>query len=323
MRKNYLVIIGIALVLVLVAGAAAWTITGADDTGNSQNGGGIVNGNDQDDDGENEDEGKPSEKDADGDGIDDLTASGRPAVSDNDNVKVTSPDPDQYVSSHWLIITGEARVFENQFNWRVKDEGGEVIGEGTAYANAPDIGQYGEYVIYATYTAVAGQKGTVEVFDYSERDGSVEELVSVPVYFGTDREVSIYLANQDMASEGGECEEMFAVDRFIFDSTLPSIELRQALWLLLVGTTAEEKADGYGSVIPDGVTLNSLNLDVENSEVTIDFSSEIEAGGSCRVTAIREQIEQTVYDVLGDNYTEEFNVVITVDGGSPEEALQP
>ncbi len=306
----------IAIVAVLVIGALVWSQTiGGDRLGD----GGSGTGDDYTDVGNGGDGGKPSEEDEDADGIDDVTARDEAVVSDTENMKVTLPDPDQFVSSHWLVIVGEARVFENTVEWRLTDESGDVLDSGFTTADAPDIGQYGDFVIYAHYSATPGERGTVEVFSTSARDGSEENVVTIPVYFGKDREVSIFLTNAEMAGEGNECDTVYAVDRFIFDSEIPAIALSHTIWTLLEGATSEEDADGYASSIPAGVRLNSLHVNDYGAKVSLDFSSEIDAGGSCRVTAIREQIVKTVNEVMGDDYS----VEITVDGGSPEEALQP
>lgn len=318
MRKNILFII--ALIVVLVAGALVWNATQSRD-GGTDNGGVVDGGNGSTDD--SDDEGKPSEKDENADGIDDMTDRDEPVVSESENIKVTSPDANQYVSSHWMVIEGEARVFENSFNWRVKDKDGNELASGYGTAAAPDIGQYGPFVAFAQYSAKAGEKGMVEVYSLSARDGSEQDMVTIPVYFGKDREVSVYMTNAEMAGEGNECTEVYARERFIFDSEVPAIELRQAIWALLAGTTDEEDADGYGTSIPDGVRLNSVQVNEYGGVVTIDLSSDIETGGSCRVTAIRAQIEKTAKEILGDNYPNEFRVNITVDGGNPDEALQP
>lgn len=265
------------------------------------------------------DEGKPSEKDEDADGVDDMTGRDKPVVSESENIKVTSPDSNQYVSSHGMVIEGEARVFENSFNWRVKDKDGEVLASGYGTEAAPDIGQYGPFVAFAEYSATAGEKGTVEVYSLSARDGSEQDMVTIPVYFGTDREVSVYFMQP---GEVSDCREVHAVDRYVFDSEVPAIELRQALWVLLAGPTNAEQDDGYNSSIPDGVRLNSVQVNEYAGVVTIDFSDAIETGGSCRVTAIREQIERTAKDILGDRYPNDFEVRIAVNGVI-DEALQP
>lgn len=98
------------------------------------------------------------------------------------NIKVFSPKPNDEIGPE-LIIKGEARVFENQFAWRVRDTDGAILATGSGYANAPDVGQFGAFTISAAYKKPTGQTGTVEVFNYSPKDGSEVDLVQIPVRF--------------------------------------------------------------------------------------------------------------------------------------------
>ena len=91
---------------------------------------------------------------------------------------------------------------------------------------APDIGQFGEYVVYATYSATPGEKGTVEVYDVSERDGSDTDVVSIPVYFGNDRTVSVYFMNSERTGEGDTCSQVYPVDRYVFDTLTDDLASR-------------------------------------------------------------------------------------------------
>lgn len=309
MNRNILAII--ALLLLVVIGVLVWNMS---ENADNQNGGG--NGGDVID---NQDDDTEEIEDTDADGREDDTQEDDPVVSDEGNIKVSLPVKRQRVGAHSLVIVGEARVFENNVQWRVKDEDGNVLDSGYATANAPDIGQFGPFVIYATYLADAGTNGTVEVYNESARDGSEENVVTIPVRFAREKTAQIYLANAEMAGEGDECSEVFAVDRLVVDGP-PAVRLRNALWILLAGgATGEEGADGYSSSIPDGVRVNDLNVNEYGAKVSIDLSGEIEAGGSCRVASIREQIEETVKGIMGN----EFSVEITVNGGNPDEALQP
>lgn len=213
-----------------------------------------------------------------------------------ENVVVTQPRRDAQVGAHGLVIVGEARVFENTVQWRVKDSAGAVLDEGFTTAASPDIGQFGPFVAYANYTAVAGEEGAVEVFVYSAKDGSEEEMVRVPVRFVAEEEAQIFLS---VDATPLDCGDVAPVNRFVLDKA-------GAVWEVLESATE----------VPRGVILKSLT---ENDGiVTVDFNSAIEAGGSCRVTAIRAQITSTLKAFDGVN-----EVIITVEGGDPDLALQP
>jgi hypothetical protein len=91
----------------------------------------------------------------------------RPAA----NARVTSP----------LTISGDASVFEATLQWRVTDSAGRVLAQGvtTATAGAP---ARGTYAVIATFTPPSRDTiGIVEVYERSPRDGSIDEIVRVPV----------------------------------------------------------------------------------------------------------------------------------------------
>lgn len=318
MNKNILALL--AIIALLIIGFALWANTN-DNNANGNDNGGVTDGNNDGEDtlpdGKSDDGEEPA--DADADGEDDVTEDDEPAASDSANIKVSMPDENQRVGAHSLVIVGEARVFENTYQWRVKDEDGNVLDSGFGTADAADIGQYGAFVVYATYTATPGERGTVEVFNESARDGSEENMVTIPVLFTREKTAKVFFSNAEMTGEVGTCDEVYGVDRLVIDSPIPAIRIRQALWILLAGgVTGEEEADGYTSQIPEGVRINSLKVNDYAGTVTVDFSDEIETGGSCRVTAIRAQIEETVKAIDSS-----YSVVITVNGGNPDEALQP
>lgn len=104
-----------------------------------------------------------------------------PYATESDNIKVTSPRPNEIVSLSFTI-SGQARVFENVVSFRVKDKSGNVLVAGTASAAAPDTGQFGDFAKQVTVTT-SSPSGTVEVYQASARDGSDQDLVSIPVHF--------------------------------------------------------------------------------------------------------------------------------------------
>lgn len=92
-----------------------------------------------------------------------------------------------------------------------------------------------------------------------------------------------------------------------------------ALAALLVGLNEAEKNQGYFTSIPEGVRIKSFDLDYPEGEARVDFTSELsKVAGSCRVESIRAQIEKTAMQ-----FPAVKSVVITIEGGNPDEALQP
>ena len=61
------------------------------------------------------------------------------------------------------------------------DANGKELAEGFATADAPDIGQFGAFRGELNYVSNADQKGTVEIFWYSAKDGSEVDKVTIPV----------------------------------------------------------------------------------------------------------------------------------------------
>jgi len=95
-------------------------------------------------------------------------------------ITVSQPPPSARVTSP-LTISGDASVFEATLQWRVRDSSGRVLAQGTttATAGAP---YRGTYTVSATFTPPSTDTiGSVEVFERSPRDGTIDEIVRVPV----------------------------------------------------------------------------------------------------------------------------------------------
>jgi hypothetical protein len=93
------------------------------------------------------------------------------------NTKVRSP----------LTISGEASVFEAALIWQVTDTAGRVLAGGitTATAGAPGKGTFS---ITATYADPPSDIiGFAEVYTRSPRDGTIDEIVRVPLILAATR----------------------------------------------------------------------------------------------------------------------------------------
>lgn len=95
------------------------------------------------------------------------------------NIIVDSPKKDDSVSVPFKV-SGKARVFENQLNYRVLDSKGNSLVEGSVIANAKDAGQFGSFEFTISGPTAKG-KATIELFDYSAKDGLEIDKVSIPV----------------------------------------------------------------------------------------------------------------------------------------------
>ena len=103
-----------------------------------------------------------------------LAPDGRPTI------EVTQPQAGQRVRAP-LVVTGTAVVYEAAVAAAVVDATGRRIAEGytTALAGAPERGAF---QLTLTFTPPpAEMSATLQVYSHSPRDGSIINLVSVPV----------------------------------------------------------------------------------------------------------------------------------------------
>jgi len=223
-----------------------------------------------------------------------------------------------------FIFEGSTIVFENQFQWRVSDQKGNLIASGQGYADSPDVGLPGHFSIKGFFDALPqSSDGTLELFYYSPEDGSEKTLIKVPVQLaqmnkeGTHlRKFKIYFSNSKKDPNLLDCSKVYPVERQTLDDELDQIAPIN-IHALLRGPTANEKALGYISSLPEGVHEPKI---INNGDTFIlDFDDTLKQGvaGSCRVQAIRSQIEKTIQAAFPDS-----KVVISVNGNTAE-ALQP
>ena len=118
-----------------------------------------------------------------------LTANGVPfedrpgfaeaATAELPPIAVGLPQSGMVVNSP-VTITGSADVFEATVNIRVLGANGEVIAESFAMATC-GTGCRGDFSTQIDVPVDAEQPGTVQVFEYSAKDGSMINVVEIPV----------------------------------------------------------------------------------------------------------------------------------------------
>jgi len=235
------------------------------------------------------------------------------------NIVVDSPVSDAQVSSP-LKATGKARIYESTFAYRLTDSVGNVLAEGRGMTTAPDMGQFGPFEIDISFTTNS-DKGTLEVFSHSPKDGAEINKVTVPLSFKTTTSdittetstVKVYFMNNKFDPQV-TCEKVFPVER-----TMPKTQsiAKAAIEELLKGPTDNDRYLQYTTQLNDGVILNILTI--IDGVAKADFSKKLEegVGGSCRVGLIRRQIEETLkqFDSVKD-------VAISIEGRA-EDILQP
>jgi cytoskeletal protein RodZ len=100
-------------------------------------------------------------------------------------ITISSPKQSEVVASP-IIVTGQARVFENQFTVQAKDSTGKIIATAHVFTDATDAGLYGNY--RASLSIPVGTIGNIkiEALSYSAKgDGSFEGYASVTVKLKT------------------------------------------------------------------------------------------------------------------------------------------
>ncbi len=232
------------------------------------------------------------------------------------DIKVETPQPNDVVVSPFMV-EGEARgtwFFEAVFPVKLVDEKGETIT--TAIATTQEEWMQEDFIPFQAevqFKSPGTDKGFL-ILEKANPSGLPEHAdeVKIPVRFEVEKTtLSLYFNNTETDSI---CENVTSVSRKV-----PKTEgiARAALNELLKGPTAEEKKQGFATAINEGVEIQRLVI--ENGVAEVDFNDRLgwQVGGSCRVNAIRAQIEETL-----KQFPTVDEVVISIEG-EKEVILQP
>lgn len=243
-------------------------------------------------------------------------------LEQSDKIRLSTPRPGETITSP-LELVGEARgpwYFEASFPARLLDANGLELAVVPIQATADWMTS--EFVPFAgtmEFVSPATATGTL-VLQKDNPSGLPEhdDELRVPIVFGAPTPdsskqtiVQVFFGNSDM---GAECEAVVPVDRDV--AAVPAIG-RVALLELLAGPTAQERAQDYSTALNTGVQINSLTI--TDGVARVDFDAAFNAGvaGSCRVQAIRAQVEATL-----QQFPSVDSVIISVDGQT-EGILEP
>ncbi len=91
---------------------------------------------------------------------------------------VTHPSPHQVVGVP-LFIKGSAMVFEGTVNAKLLDSNGKILAE--SYTTTSGAPVRGDFEMSIKFDPPTSGEGVLEVFDYSPKDGSPQDVVSIPV----------------------------------------------------------------------------------------------------------------------------------------------
>lgn len=222
------------------------------------------------------------------------------ATTSLENALLTSP----------FVATGTAVAFEQTFAWKLIDGNGETIEEGRTMTSAPDVGIPGPFSIRAFILSVPKTAtGTLMLYESSAKDGEPIHIVKIPVKLPTlGLTRNIYLLNDPNACTSTVAIPVtFATTKLPVEATLRSLLLER-----------EPTTPTTWNALSQGVELKSLK--VSGGVATAGFSAALDEGvaGSCRVSAIRTQIESTL-----KQFPSVSSVIISAEGKTPAETLQP
>lgn len=154
----------------------------------------------------------------------------------------------------------------------------------------------------------------ISIVFYNENPSGIpenSEVMSFIVKTSTEKsKIKLYFGKEGENS----CTNLFPIEREIIKTEGIA---RATIEELLMGLTIEEEKEGYFTSINKGVKINSLNIVDGIAKIDFDESMERGIGGSCRVSAIRQQINQTLMQ-----FSSIKKVIISVDGRT-KDILQP
>jgi len=244
------------------------------------------------------------------------------ATEKSNLIRVDNIKPDDIITSP-LVITGEARgnwYFEASFPIFLTDWDGRIIAQGNA--NAQGSWMTADFVPFSGTLEFErpayGERGflILKKDNPSGLPQNADEF-KVPVVFGTasveTMAIKVFFNNNKMDPEIS-CNKVFPVERIIAKTAAVA---NAALEQLFNGPTEQEKTSGFFTSINSGVKIQKLTI--ENGVAKVDFNDQLEfqVGGSCRVSAIRAQITQTLKQFLSVS-----GAIISINNRT-EDILQP
>ena len=244
-------------------------------------------------------------------------SSNRETGGENNEVVIESPREGEIMTSPF-VVKGKARgswFFEANIGVKLFDANGKLIL--AHYGMTDEDWMTTEFVPFSSslsFEIPETETGTLMIVK-DNPSGLPEHDASygIPVRFMTATSVvSVYFGKYGTDSSMDTCTNLESSDRIV--PKTPQIA-RAAILELLKGPNADEEKKGLFTSIPSGVMLK--NITIENGTAHADFNESLNAGGSCRVAAIRAQIEKTLRQ-----FPSVSDAVISVNGNSAE-ALQP
>lgn len=221
------------------------------------------------------------------------------------------------------VVYGEATggwFFEADFPVDIQSPSGEILAQTYAQAIGPWMtSEYVSFFVELPELVNINNKSVQLVFKKANPSGLPENddsvSVSVNVVSDEENEVFVYWSNDQFDPNAYNCGQVYPVVR---NASGENTGYKEALALLFEGPTQSEKTEGYFTSINEGVELLQSDLEEETLRIRLSPRLEENLGGSCKVSAIRAQIQQTVLHAADVSRVE-----ILVPGKTAGETLQP
>lgn len=237
-------------------------------------------------------------------------------------IVIETPRPGQVISSP-VVIKGKARgnwYFEASFPARLIDANGQVIS--TKLIQATGGWMTTEFVPFTAtmdFTTPSTKMGTL-ILQKDNPSGLAknDDELRIPVIFtvfdpnaGEKTSIKVFFGN---SVRGAECEKVLSVIREVPKVTTIG---KTTIEELLKGPTITEQSQGFSTALNTDVKVNSLSISNGIARVDFNLNLNSDVAGSCRVQAIRAQIEETL-----KQFPTVQNVIISVNGKA-ENILEP
>lgn len=210
--------------------------------------------------------------------------------------------------------------FEGSFPVIIEDTAGKKVGGGIAQTQN-DWTKETNLNFIAKLSFDKAPKGVNYWLVFNNDNPSGEKIrqfeFRYPVEIDSDYNQSIklyWIAKPEMSFGNGQCDSVYESEHFVKKSTEP---IKQAIEELLAGPSEKDSQAGFTTSINDQVKILGISLNGGTLKIDFDKTIEQSVGGSCRVSAIRKQIEKTAKQFSGVK-----KVIIAVEG-RVDDALQP
>jgi len=241
--------------------------------------------------------------------------------SARDLIKIDSPISNESIAGP-LLINGSARgnwFFEASFPVELTDGNKKILARGIAQAKTDWMTtNFVEFHVVLPFSAPLEKNGFI-ILRKDNPSGLPEndDAVFLPINFGGDGEmmsVLVYFGNSNINRSGGDCASVSPVKRQIAKTTQTA---RRALENLFLGPNIDEQGNGYFTSLNPGINIQNLTIEKGIARVDLDEQLQYQVAGSCRVSAIRSQIEETLMQ-----FPTVQTVIISINGRT-EDILQP